>query len=61
MTDCVRLLIEHHDTMQDSFGITARQIEWIVKRVANRAGLAKPVTPHLWRHTFGVLSACQMA
>jgi integrase/recombinase XerD len=51
MTDRVRLLIEHHDTMQDSFGITARQIERIVNRVANRAGIAKPVTPHVLRHT----------
>ena len=25
MTDRVHLLIEHHDKMQDSFGITARQ------------------------------------
>jgi integrase len=45
MTDRVRLLIEHHDTMQDNFGITARQIERMVMRVANRAGIAKPVTP----------------
>jgi integrase/recombinase XerD len=61
MTDRVRLLIGHHGTMQDTFGITARQIEWIVKRVANRAGLAKPVTPPVLRHAFGVLSTRQMA
>ena len=35
-------------------GITARQIERIVKRVANRAGIAKPVTPHVLRRTFSV-------
>jgi integrase/recombinase XerD len=54
MTDRVRLLIEHHDTMHDRVGITARQIERIVKRVATRAGIAKPVTPQVLRHTFSV-------
>jgi integrase/recombinase XerD len=54
MTDSVRLLIEHHYTMQDSLGITARQIEQSVKRVANRAGIAKPVTPHVLRYTCSV-------
>src|SRR4029453_1261271 len=54
MTDRVRLLIEHHYTMQDRFGITARQIERSVKRVANRARTTKPVTPHVLRHTFSV-------
>jgi integrase/recombinase XerD len=54
MTDRVRLLIEHHYTMHDTFGITARQIERIVKRVVNRAGIAKPVTQHVLRHTFSV-------
>ena len=54
MTDRVRLLIEHHDTMQDRFGITTCQIERMVKRVANRAGIATPVTPHVLRHTFSV-------
>lgn len=54
MTDRVRLLIAHHDTMQDRVGITARRIERIVKRVANRAGIAKRVTPPVLRHTFSV-------
>src|SRR5262245_16843851 len=54
MTERVRLLIEHHYTMQDRFGITARQIERIVKRVANRAGTGNAGTPHVLRHTFSV-------
>jgi integrase/recombinase XerD len=54
MTDRVGLLIEHHDTMHDTCGITARQIERIVRRVATRAGIATPVPPHVLRHTFSV-------
>ncbi len=54
MTDRVRRLIEHHYTENDSFGITKRQIEREVKEIANRAGISKPVTPHVLRHTFSV-------
>jgi integrase/recombinase XerD len=54
MTERVRTLVEHHYTMSQEFGISKRQIERIVKRVANRAAITKPVTPHVLRHTFSV-------
>ena len=54
MTERARRLIEHHYTMEDTFGITKRQIERIVKDVANRARISKPATPHVLRHTFSV-------
>lgn len=54
MSERVRSLIERHYAIEDTFGITKRQIERIVKRVANRAGIARPTTPHVLRHTFSV-------
>ena len=35
-------------------GITVRMAQRVVKRVADRAMITKPVTPHVLRHTFAV-------
>ena len=40
--------------MQDSFGYTKRGLQKIVRRVAQRSGIIKKVSPHVLRHTFAV-------
>jgi integrase/recombinase XerD len=47
-------LIAHHFALHDSVGLTPRAIQVLVKRVANRAHVGRPVTPHVLRHTFAV-------
>jgi integrase/recombinase XerD len=47
-------LIVHHFALQDTIGLTPRAMQLLVKRVANRARISRPVTPHVLRHTFAV-------
>jgi integrase/recombinase XerD len=50
----IRPLIEAHFGLYDSVGVGVRTIQRLVKRVANRAKIARPVTPHIGRHTHAV-------
>jgi integrase/recombinase XerD len=54
MSTRTRPLLEHHFALNDSIGLTARTIQRMVKRVANRGAIARTVTPHVLRHTFSV-------
>jgi integrase/recombinase XerD len=42
--------------MQDRWFVGPRQVQKIVKRLANRAQIAQDVTPHVLRHTFATLA-----
>src|SRR6266852_6658432 len=50
----VQPLIEGHLALHDRFGMSSRTIQRLIKLIANRANLSRPVTPHVLRHTFSV-------
>jgi integrase/recombinase XerD len=38
----------------DTLGLSIRSISRLVKRMANRAAVMRPTSPHVLRHTFAV-------
>jgi len=54
MTDRVRRLLEYHFAENNGIEVTKRTVARIVKKVANKAGISKSVSPHVLRHTFSV-------
>ena len=50
----VQPLIEGHLALHDEFGMSSRTIQRLIKSIANRASVSRPVTPHVLRHTFAV-------
>lgn len=52
MSNRVRPILEAYFAMHETVSYTSRRAQQIVKAVANRAEISKPVSPHVLRHTF---------
>jgi len=54
VTERVFTVLSNYYSLQDTLGYTSRGIQHLVKRVAQRAGIKKKVSPHVLRHTFAI-------
>ena len=52
LTIKVLRLFQNWFTINDKIGLSPRSVQRLVKKVANKARITKPVTPHILRHTF---------
>ena len=52
MTDRVRRPMEHHFAVNNAIGVNKRTVARLVKKVADKAVILKPVSPHVLRHTY---------
>ncbi len=50
----VQPLLEGHLALHERMEISARTMERMVKRIANRAQIRRNTTPHVLRHTFAI-------
>ncbi len=56
MSKRVQTLLEHYFAINNQWPVGPRQVQKIVKQVANRARLTQDITPHILRHTFATLA-----
>ena len=56
MSRRVQTFLEHYFAIHQKWPIGPRQVQKIVKNVANRAQITQQVTPHILRHTFATLA-----
>lgn len=52
----VQNLLEHYFAVNETMPVGIRQVQKIVKQVANRAQFTKQIIPHILRHTFATLA-----
>jgi len=50
----VKKILEIHFAIDDRIQFSSKTIQRIVKKVAEKAGITKKVTPHVLRHTFSI-------
>ena len=56
MSRRIQPLMEHYFAMHNTWFVGPRQVQKVVKRIANRAQMTQDVTPHVLRHTFATLA-----
>lgn len=56
MSRRVETLLGHYFALNEHFPVGPRQVQKIVKSVANKAKIAQSITPHILRHTFATLA-----
>lgn len=54
LTIRLQKIIEGHFSLNNNLDMSVRTIQRIVKRVANKACISRPVSPHVLRHTFAI-------
>ncbi len=52
----IQTLLEHYFALHDAWFVGPRQVQKIVKNIANKACITQTVTPHILRHTFATLA-----
>lgn len=56
MPEDVKTLLKNHFALNEEMGFQVSTVYRAVKRVANRAAISKPCSPHVLRHTFAIAS-----
>lgn len=56
MSKRVQTLLEHYFAINNKWPIGVRQVQKLVKHIANKAQLSQNITPHVLRHTFATLA-----
>lgn len=56
MSKRVQTLLEHYFAINERWPVGIRQVQKIVKQVADKIRLAQEVTPHILHHTFATLA-----
>lgn len=56
MSRRIQTLLEHYFAIHENWFVGPRQVQKIVKHIANKACITQTVTPHILRHTFATLA-----